>query len=780
MKVAVQISDGAFVIDGQNVFLYGGEFHYFRVPADQWEQRLDLLIQAGCNLVSTYVPWIWHEKREGEADLTGRTRKERDLASFLRLVKEKGLYCIVRPGPYVMAELRNEGIPDWLLDRYPEVIARTRDGREHPARVVSYMHPVFMEKARKWLGEVNRIVAPMQIDRGGPVIMVQLCNEIGMLHWVTNTSDFHPVALEQFREYLRERHTSIEEFNREHRASFRSWEELVDKFGRTRLKGVSLHDDWRKFWRRQYRQYAETLRRFAREDGITVPVLINVHGFKDYSVYSRGIDYPVGLSQLYETGQMPDAVLAGDFYPGRVGFDNFHDLVLACAFTKAVSRPEQPLFSAEFQSGRLADRPRVVPQDLDLITRTCVAHGMNALNYYMFTAGSNEEGIGLFGRRHEWQAPVDSQGRPRPSYERARHLGNVFRVLGPQLVRAAKKVHTFVGFHPDDYLMETVECGDEERWQEIAHKRDSFAFDGVWRMLAAANIQFEAVDLLNQINADQVPHLWVFSSQYMDEDVQRRLADYVKQGGKLVLFPEIPSHDRSGRPCRVLAEELDLGEWETVTGISVVDVLGIESVMCRQRLRFTRFEGEPLAIFTEGVKRETAAIRKRAGGGEIVVLGLGMGHDYHYQTDVIRAVAGLLGISAHLEADDPHLHLVERTGDGVSFVFVMNYDEEERSGVISERGVPLFGGQRIVLPPRSGALFVRKWAVAAGLEIEYATAEPVGLETEENLVKLTVKPVGCHGRVCVNLAENWRLEGETGRIVREIAGETAWVFERVR
>ncbi|WP_348520816.1 hypothetical protein [Alicyclobacillus fastidiosus] len=70
------------------------------------------------------------------------------------------------------------------------------------------------------------------------------------------------------------------------------------------------------------------------------------------------------------------------------------------------------------------------PQDLDLNTRTCVAHGMNALNYYMFVAGENYEEIGLFGRRHEWQAPIDSNGDLRPNYDKARHLGSVFKTVG--------------------------------------------------------------------------------------------------------------------------------------------------------------------------------------------------------------------------------------------------------------------------------------------------------------------------------------------------------------
>jgi beta-galactosidase len=785
--MTVGMHQGKFVINGKEEFLYGGELHYYRVPKEEWRDRLTKLKNAGCNLVSSYVPWVWHEIEEGVYDFTGETRGERDLKAFLELAKEFGLYCIVRPGPYVMAEVRFHGVPNWLLDTYPEVIAQKQDGGEHPTRVVSYRHPVFLEKTKKWYEAVNEVIAPMQINQGGTVIMYQLCNEIGMLHWVSNTSDYNPDTIEKFEAYLKSKYGTIDQFNSNFQVNESSFAGFVKAFEVGLSDDYpSFHYEWSEFRREYIKDYVGDLRSFALETGIEVPFIINVHGFKDFSIYSRGVDYPIGLSQLYKTADFQDVVIAGDFYPGHIGYDNYHDLVLATTYTRAISQKDQPIFSAEFQSGRLADRPKLYPQDLDLNTRTCVAHGMNALNYYMFVGGENYENIGLFGRRHEWQAPIDSKGGLLPNYDKARHLGEVFQTIGSKLLNAPKKVHTYVGFNPNDYMTEVVEGRDRGLLGEMIGKREQTSFDGMLRLLVGANIHFEAIDLLKEISVGEIPSLWVFSTSKMDAGLQQRLADYVKQGGKLVLYPEVPSKDLQGKQCRILANELDLGEWEVIPGFTdYIDVLNIDAVNIKQRLKFTRFDGEPVASFTRTGENEVAAYKKKFEKGEILVLGIAMGHDYSYQLDVIKEIAENIGITRHLDSTNPNLSLVERTNGDESFIFVGNYDEIVQTAVIFEDGQPLFNGEEIELPPRSSAIFLRNYEIASDLLIDFATVEVTHLGESDDHIEMTVTPVGSNGTVKLNTNGKWSADSnvtseENTILLKNIIGPTTLVINRLK
>src|SRR6185437_633185 len=69
------------------------------------------------------------------------------------------------PGPYICAEWDGGGLPGWLLAD-PDVRMRSTDAR-------------FLEPAKRYLRHVLGLVAPLQIDNGGPVILVQVENEYG-------------------------------------------------------------------------------------------------------------------------------------------------------------------------------------------------------------------------------------------------------------------------------------------------------------------------------------------------------------------------------------------------------------------------------------------------------------------------------------------------------------------------------------------------------------------------------------------------------------------------
>jgi beta-galactosidase len=150
-----------FVLDGKPFQIISGEMHYLRVPREYWRERLKMARAMGLNTVSTYVFWNMHEPRPGTYDFSGN----RDLAAFLRMAQEEGLYVILRPGPYACAEWDLGGFPAWLLAA-PDIVLRSND-------------PKFMEPATKFIARLGKEVANLQIGRGGPIIAVQVENEYG-------------------------------------------------------------------------------------------------------------------------------------------------------------------------------------------------------------------------------------------------------------------------------------------------------------------------------------------------------------------------------------------------------------------------------------------------------------------------------------------------------------------------------------------------------------------------------------------------------------------------
>jgi beta-galactosidase len=155
------ISDSAFLLDGKPFQIKAGEIHPARVPHQYWADRLRMMHAMGLNTVSIYVFWNQLESREGDFNFTG----DGDVAQFVRLAQQEGLWVIVRPGPYVCAEWEFGGYPWWLL-KQPDLKVRSQD-------------PRFLAAAGKYLKKLGEQLAPLQITHGGPILMLQVENEYG-------------------------------------------------------------------------------------------------------------------------------------------------------------------------------------------------------------------------------------------------------------------------------------------------------------------------------------------------------------------------------------------------------------------------------------------------------------------------------------------------------------------------------------------------------------------------------------------------------------------------
>ena len=153
--------DKTFLLNGKPFVVKAAEIHYPRIPRPYWEHRIRMCKALGMNTVCIYIFWNIHEQREGQFDFTGNN----DVAEFCRLAQKNGLYVIVRPGPYVCAEWEMGGLPWWLLKK-KDIRLRERD-------------PYFMERVKIFEEKVGEQLRPLTIQRGGPIIMMQVENEYG-------------------------------------------------------------------------------------------------------------------------------------------------------------------------------------------------------------------------------------------------------------------------------------------------------------------------------------------------------------------------------------------------------------------------------------------------------------------------------------------------------------------------------------------------------------------------------------------------------------------------
>ena len=156
-----EVKDKKFLMDGKPINIYSGAMHYFRILPEYWEDRLTKLKLAGFNTVETYVCWNLHEPKPGEFCFEGML----DIERFVKTAEKLGLYCIVRPGPYICAEWDFGGLPAWLLkDKNMQIRCN---------------YPDYTACVERFYRELLSRLAPLQMTKGGNIIAMQVENEYG-------------------------------------------------------------------------------------------------------------------------------------------------------------------------------------------------------------------------------------------------------------------------------------------------------------------------------------------------------------------------------------------------------------------------------------------------------------------------------------------------------------------------------------------------------------------------------------------------------------------------
>ncbi|KAK8104323.1 uncharacterized protein PG998_011356 [Apiospora kogelbergensis] len=178
LNKVVEWDHHSFMINGERLFVFSGEFHYWRYPVPElWRDLLEKIRAAGFNAFSIYNHWGYHNPKPGVLDFESGAH---NFTSIMTMAKELGMYMIIRPGPYVNAEANAGGFPLWVTTgAYGEL--RDND-------------PRYTEAWKPYMAEVSRIIAPHLITNGGNVVMFQIENELGN-QWtnIANKTDNTPV-----------------------------------------------------------------------------------------------------------------------------------------------------------------------------------------------------------------------------------------------------------------------------------------------------------------------------------------------------------------------------------------------------------------------------------------------------------------------------------------------------------------------------------------------------------------------------------------------------------
>ncbi|MEK7226948.1 MAG: beta-galactosidase family protein, partial [Bacteroidota bacterium] len=161
-KHSFSLSKNDFLLDGKPFQIISGEMHPARIPKEYWRHRIQMAKAMGCNTIAAYIFWNYHEIKPGVFDFKTESR---DIAEFIKICQQEGMWVLFRPGPYVCAEWDFGGLPTYLL-KIPDIKIRCMDTR-------------YMKAVEGYISRLAKEIKTLQCDNGGPILMLQIENEYG-------------------------------------------------------------------------------------------------------------------------------------------------------------------------------------------------------------------------------------------------------------------------------------------------------------------------------------------------------------------------------------------------------------------------------------------------------------------------------------------------------------------------------------------------------------------------------------------------------------------------
>ncbi|NIA07663.1 MAG: hypothetical protein GWP14_08540 [Actinobacteria bacterium] len=687
--MAIDVSNGEIVIDGQSHLLFSGEVHYWRLEKRYWRPILQRLKDTGMKWVGLYVPWRVHDQGVHDYDFVGRSDEQLNLQGFLELIHQMELLAFFRPGPLIVSEMRHGGYPDWLALSGPEYMVWTARGEVPPGfggdgRCPSYLHPKYLEHCRRYLTEVNKIAYPFLHQNGGPIKLIQLDNEVSLVcRDAMFESDYNPHVIGpggEYHRWLENKYRSVK--NIPYGQDKKAIEEIEPPRNLSEFceSTIRWYFDWAEFKEFILAEYIRRIKQIHLDCGVKDILFgTNLNPHRPNSMPNNWNEYRKACD-----GENP-GIVGYDFYRNpflsRTGYGSLARI--SRMFNSYFSLP----WSAEFMSGFWREdytkHPYPYAEHHEFMADAAIAHGLRGISWYMFHD------------RESWGgSPVSAKAQTRYAYRAICDIMDF--VNGAEAFGSLKEekevaVLSYRPYHRHTYLGDPMPAADDTltlgnpEIDNIPAGRSSREFEGMFPLLADAGYHPAAVDM--DINPDDLGTygaVFATTQTFMDADTQKLLVEYARVGGTLFVGPAIPVKDLDLQPLSILGE---LVSSELVGKLGSDTLLATSLGQVAVEGEWYNVSGDPLVTDLSG---RILATETTIGNGRIVTFAgyLAQRDDPGSLADNNTLIRGLLerfGILPYAKADAKKVEVVVLSDGNETYVYLLNHDTVTRTVTVCFR-----------------------------------------------------------------------------------------------
>lgn len=530
MKNEISIENCVLKYEEKEIPLISGEFHYWRVFIENWDKIIQKVSELGLNVISSYIPWNYHEISPKKYDFTGETSPQKNLLKFIETCQRYDMYLILRPGPYIYSEWEFGGVPERASqhDRLSEE---------------------FLTMSKDYIYAVSSVIKPYQITKGGNIILVQADNEPypPIESRGTQMGGFGEDGY--FKDWLRKRYDDdIQSLNKRWKTSLKSFDQACIYFHEAYVDenlemGERLlnHKD-------VYARYQDT------HDFIGDYANQIVGRVKDWLV-DAGIDVPIyanGWSPLFQDFKkfMDIVQLAGsDIYPypffeTSQGTNDHWLYNLDIIKQQEADVTNGNVWSAEFQSGIYPITAGYLkPEHFSHVCFSLMAKGLKGWNWYMLV------------NRDNWvNSPINEWGRPNEYFSEFRNIVEITKAVEPWKTNELCDLSLMV-YKPHRVI-------------------DPGNFLKVFDVLEKSDLSFSYFKFNDQ-KAPKSQILLYSGSSWLENDIAKEILQFIEEGGTFISFSSYPREDSNGMKLKKL---------------SFIDPLGARPVHCPINISYMGYQ----------------------------------------------------------------------------------------------------------------------------------------------------------------------------------------------
>ena len=301
----------------------------------------------------------------------------------------------------------------------------------------------------------------------------------------------------------------------------------------------------------------------------------------------------------------------------------------------------------------------------------------------------------------------------------------------------------------------------KEETRILTHQRQCILFDQIARGLALTHRPFRAVELARaDLGVAETPFLCAMIDKKCPAAVQQKLVDYVREGGRLFLAGRIPETGGDGEPCTILQNALGIEQVESDPQPFAERVISALSYPWVPVTFLERYSGAFDEVFATDETGRTVGFMQQLGEGAVILFGAALPAFTLEDLDIFHQLALKLDCAPVFTLSDWADVRLSR-GDGGSFLYVNNYQDDPLTTTIQMNGEMLFGGNPVCLPARRGLILPLEWRPGEGVLVHYITGEVVAIEEDESGMTLSVVPDEFAAELTLT---GYRTDGDDGQV----------------